>query len=314
MEPKKTTYAVWVGNLSDEITELILFNEFKHFGPICSVKLQQSKDGRRIGFINFYSKEVAEVASNDMDDAIVCGVKIKTSYKNEDHKGQDIRPLTDCQYFMRNSCTKGGGCKFRHNDSAKRSTVVCPKWLEHKCMEESCSKRHPGANVIKRDASEKFVGVYWDIENCQLPSKINPDGFVHKIRSRFLKGKTLVEFLCVCDNTNVSKSVIDGLSKEQVDVLHVSATAKNAADDKLKLRMQEFGDKNSKQAMLILISGDVNFAPVLNILKHSHQVYVVLIHNRQASSTLTSLADEKYVFDEFIADIPSRHIPVVSSY
>ena len=47
---------------------------------------------------------------------------------------------------------------------------------------------------------------------------------------------------------------------------------------------------------------------------HSHQVYVVLIHNRQASNTLTALADEKYVFDEFIADIPSRPIPVVSSY
>ena len=65
------------------------------------------------------------------------------------------------------------------------------------------------------DASEKFVGVYWDIENCQLPSRIDPHGFVQKIRSRFLQGKTLVEFLCVCDNTNVSKSVIDGLSKEE---------------------------------------------------------------------------------------------------
>ena len=71
------------------------------------------------------------------------------------------------------------------------------------------------------DASEKFVGVYWDIENCQLPSKINPDGFVQKIRSRFLKGKTLVEFLCVCDNTNVSKSVIDGLSKEEVHYCYI---------------------------------------------------------------------------------------------
>ena len=122
MEPKKTTYAVWVGNLSDEITEPILFNEFKHCGPIRSVKLQQSKDGRRIGVINFYSKEVAEVASNGMDDAIVCGVKIKTSYKNEDHKGQDIRPLTDCQYFMRNSCTKV--CKrFRSDHQIEVATV-----------------------------------------------------------------------------------------------------------------------------------------------------------------------------------------------
>ena len=122
MEPKKTTYAVWVGNLSDEITEPILFNEFKHYGPICSVKVQQSRNGRPIGFINFYSKEVAEVASYDMDDAIVCGVKIKTSYKNEDHKPKDIRPLTDCQNFMQNSCTKV--CKrFRSDHQIEVATV-----------------------------------------------------------------------------------------------------------------------------------------------------------------------------------------------
>ena len=40
MEGKMTTYTVLVGNLSDEITEPILFNEFKHYGSICSVKLQ----------------------------------------------------------------------------------------------------------------------------------------------------------------------------------------------------------------------------------------------------------------------------------
>ena len=106
MEPEKKTHTVWVGNLSEEMTEHILFSEFKHYGPICSVKLQQSRDGRRIGFINFYSKEVAEVAANDMDDANVCGVKIKTSFKNEEHKPKDIRPLTDCQNFMQKSCTK----------------------------------------------------------------------------------------------------------------------------------------------------------------------------------------------------------------
>ena len=98
MENMQKTYAVWVGNLSAEITEHILFSQFEHYGPICNVKIQQSRDGRPIGFINFYSKEVAEVAANDMDGADVCGIRIKTR--------KDVRPLTDCQYFMAKSCTK----------------------------------------------------------------------------------------------------------------------------------------------------------------------------------------------------------------
>ena len=86
-------------------------------------------------------------------------------------------------------------------------------------------------------------------------------------------------------------------------MLHVSATAKNAADDKLKLRIQDFGYKHKEQAFVILISGDVNFAPVLNTLRYSLTAYTVLIHNKQASSHLKALADEKYNFDNFIADI-----------
>ena len=106
MERKQKLYAVWVGNLSAEITEPILRNEFKHYGHICNVKLEQSRDGRPIGFINFDNKEVAEVAAIDMDGADVCGVKIKTSFKKEKQKRKDVRPLTDCQYFIANSCTK----------------------------------------------------------------------------------------------------------------------------------------------------------------------------------------------------------------
>ena len=66
------------------------------------------------------------------------------------------------------------------------------------------------------DVDQKSVGVYWDIENCQLPSHIDPHSFVEKIRSEFIQGRKLAEFLCVCDNTRIKKSVIDGLSNEGV--------------------------------------------------------------------------------------------------
>ena len=95
-------------------------------------------------------------------------------------------------------------------------------------------------------------------------------------------------------------------------MIHVSATAKNAADDRLKLRIQDFGYKYEEQAFVILISGDVNFAPVLNTLRYSLNVYTVLIHNKQASSHLKALADEKYIFDDFVADIAITASPTVS--
>ena len=94
----------------------------------------------------------------------------------------------------------------------------------------------------------------------------------------------------------------------------MSATSKNAADDKLERRMLDFGHKYKKLAMVILISGDINFESVLNKLRYPLQVYVALIHNRQASKKLKALADEKYVFDDFIAGIPVKGYPSVSYY
>lgn len=82
MEAQKKTYAVRIDNLTNEITEGKLIEEFKSYGPIHNVKLQPSKGGRKIGFINFYSKEVAEVAANDMDNTFINDVKIKTLFKD----------------------------------------------------------------------------------------------------------------------------------------------------------------------------------------------------------------------------------------
>ena len=39
---------------------------------------------------------------------------------------------------------------FRHNESAKISSVDCPKWLARECMDISCNKRHPGAKAMKK--------------------------------------------------------------------------------------------------------------------------------------------------------------------
>ena len=102
MEGEKKTYGVWVGSLTDIFTEEDLFQAFKCCGPICNVKITLDKNGKSRGFafVNFYNKEAAEVAANDMDGAFVLGTKIKASFKDSDHKKKDFRPFTDCLSFM----------------------------------------------------------------------------------------------------------------------------------------------------------------------------------------------------------------------
>ena len=104
MEAEKT-FTVRVDNLTDAITELKLIEEFLSYGPIHDVIIKPSKGGRKFGFINFYSKEVAEVAANDKDNTFINGVKIKTSFRDESHKTRDKRVRKDKRRTI--FCTKG---------------------------------------------------------------------------------------------------------------------------------------------------------------------------------------------------------------
>lgn len=92
----------------------------------------------------------------------------------------------------------------------------------------------------------------------------------------------------------------------------MSATAKNAADDKLKQKMINFGHCHPKPATVVLISGDFNFAPVLNNLRYTYNLNVILVHNVQASEYLKTYANELYCFGEFIGDIPTKDMKNVS--
>ena len=87
-------------------------------------------------------------------------------------------------------------------------------------------------------------------------------------------------------------------------MVHISATAKNAADDKLKQALRRFAQCHEPPATAVVVSGDINFASDLSDLRHRHNFRVVLLHNPHASDALLSCAQEARVFDEFISDLP----------
>ncbi|XP_073447258.1 meiosis regulator and mRNA stability factor 1 isoform X9 [Aquarana catesbeiana] len=150
------------------------------------------------------------------------------------------------------------------------------------------------------------IGVFWDIENCSVPSGRSAVTVVKRIRERFFKGHREAEFICVCDISKENKEVIEELNNCQVTVAHINATAKNAADDKLRQSLRRFADTHTSPATVVLVSTDVNFALELSDLRHRHGFHIILVHKNQASEALLHHAHELIRFEEFISDLPPR--------
>ncbi|CAN9509841.1 unnamed protein product [Ophioblennius macclurei] len=150
------------------------------------------------------------------------------------------------------------------------------------------------------------VGVFWDIENCSVPSGRSAGAVVQRIRSRFFQGHREAEFICVCDISKESKAVIQELNNCQVTVAHINATAKNAADDKLRQCLRRFAETHAAPATVVLVSSDVNFASELSDLRHRHGFRVILVHGSHASSALLQHAHTHVAFQEITADLPPR--------
>ncbi|XP_034470567.1 meiosis regulator and mRNA stability factor 1 isoform X3 [Hippoglossus hippoglossus] len=150
------------------------------------------------------------------------------------------------------------------------------------------------------------VGVFWDIENCSVPSGRSAGAVVQRIRSRFFQGHREAEFICVCDISKESKAVIQELNNCQVTVAHINATAKNAADDKLRQSLRRFAETHTAPATVVLVSSDVNFASELSDLRHRHGFQVILVHGNHTSSALLQHAHRQVTFQEITADLPPR--------
>lgn len=150
------------------------------------------------------------------------------------------------------------------------------------------------------------IGVFWDIENCSVPSGRSAVTVVKRIRERFFKGHREAEFICVCDISKENKEVIEELNNCQVTVAHINATAKNAADDKLRQSLRRFADTHTSPATVVLVSTDVNFALELSDLRHRHGFHIILVHKNQASEALLHHAHELIRFEEFISELPPR--------
>ena len=111
-------FSVWVGGLSVDVKETILYNLFQKFGPIKNILILRDASGRskQCGFVNFFSQEVAELAAKKMDGCEILGQAMKTKGPREllaagrstnsvpevatNVDKKDWRGLTDCAFFV----------------------------------------------------------------------------------------------------------------------------------------------------------------------------------------------------------------------
>ncbi|XP_072932051.1 meiosis regulator and mRNA stability factor 1 isoform X2 [Epargyreus clarus] len=148
------------------------------------------------------------------------------------------------------------------------------------------------------------VGIFWDIENCQVPRGCSAIDVVAAIRAKFLTGRREADFVVVCDVRKESPHRLQELNDAQVSLIHVCGTQKNAADEKLRQCMRRFGELHSAPASLLLISGDINFAADLCDFRHRKNMEVILVHKQNTSTALITCASSHYCYSELTAHLP----------
>ncbi|CAB3253482.1 unnamed protein product [Arctia plantaginis] len=155
-----------------------------------------------------------------------------------------------------------------------------------------------------------MIGIFWDIENVQIPRGCSAIDIVAAIRSKFVRdGKREADFVVVCDVKKEATQKLLELNDAQVSLIHVCKTQKNAADDKLRQCMRRFGDLHSSPATILLISGDIDFAADLSDFRYRKNMEVILVHKRNTSAALIACATSHYSFDELVSTLPRKLNP-----
>ncbi|XP_018577487.1 meiosis regulator and mRNA stability factor 1 [Anoplophora glabripennis] len=156
------------------------------------------------------------------------------------------------------------------------------------------------------------LGIYWDIENCHVPKGKSASDVVQKIREVFLENYRESEFVVVCDVKKETPQIIQELHDSQVNLIHVSSTSKNAADEKLRQSLRRFAEVHSAPSGIVLISGDINFAADLSDLRYRKKIRVILVHNVNVAEALILCANEHHSFTELMKNLPESRTKVNS--
>ncbi|XP_074264298.1 uncharacterized protein LOC141586826 [Silene latifolia] len=129
------------------------------------------------------------------------------------------------------------------------------------------------------------VSVWWDIENCGVPSGVNvfkiAQSITSAVRANGIKGP--VQITAFGDILCLNRSNQEALSSTGVNLIHIPNGGKNSADRSLLVDLMYWVSQNPPPAHIFLISGDKDFAGILHKLRMSN--YNILLAAREVKNT-----------------------------
>ncbi|XP_019423417.1 PREDICTED: uncharacterized protein LOC109332813 [Lupinus angustifolius] len=155
-------------------------------------------------------------------------------------------------------------------------------------------------NQQLRISSDGPVSILWDIENCSIPTDVRPEDVAGNIRMALqvhpiIKGAVMM-FSAYGDFNAFPRRLREGCQRTGVKLIDVPNGRKDAADKAILVDMFLFALDNPPPSSIMLISGDVDFAPALHILgQRGYTVILVIPAGVGVSSALCNAG--KFVWD-----------------
>lgn len=150
------------------------------------------------------------------------------------------------------------------------------------------------------NSSQGPVAILWDIENCPVPSDVRPEDVAGNIRMALrvhpvIKGAVTL-FSAYGDFNAFPRRLREGCQRTGVKLIDVPNGRKDAADKAILVDMFLFALDNPPPSSIMLISGDVDFAPALHILgQRGYTVILVIPSGVGVSSALCNAG--RFVWD-----------------
>ncbi|XP_020591093.1 uncharacterized protein LOC110031969 isoform X2 [Phalaenopsis equestris] len=144
------------------------------------------------------------------------------------------------------------------------------------------------------------VAILWDIENCPVPSDVRPEDVAGNIRLALrahplIKGAVTM-FSAYGDFNSFPRRLREGCQRTGVKLVDVPNGRKDAAHKAILVDTFLLALDNHPPSSIMLISGDVDFAPALHILgQRGYMVILVIPSKVFVSSALCSAG--RYVWD-----------------
>ncbi|PKI33518.1 hypothetical protein CRG98_046074 [Punica granatum] len=184
------------------------------------------------------------------------------------------------------------------NPSASTSIVALESSEQRgTCSVDSNMNPNPTMSQIDLDGP---VAILWDIENCPVPSDVRPEDVAGNIRMALqvhpvIKG-AVMSFSAFGDFNAFPRRLREGCQRTGVKLVDVPNGRKDAADKAILVDMFLFALDNPPPSSIMLISGDVDFAPALHILgQRGYTIILVIPSGVGVSSALCNAG--KFVWD-----------------